>query len=97
MFLTSAVTPLPRMISSRGQRQIAICKSEGWEVHGWATGGDTLILHWDGSAWNQMPSPAGGYLPAKDATIVGLSNTAAIVGNSPPLLITLERQDLQRR
>ena len=29
------------------------------------------------------------YLPAKDATIVGLSNTAVIVGNPPPLLITL--------
>jgi len=29
------------------------------------------------------------YLPAKDATIIGLSNTAVIVGNPPPLLMTL--------
>ena len=29
------------------------------------------------------------YLPSEDATIVGLSNTAVIVGNPPPLLITL--------
>jgi len=34
-------------------------------------------------------APLGTYLPAKDATIVGLSNTAVIVGNPPPLLITL--------
>jgi D-alanyl-D-alanine carboxypeptidase len=29
------------------------------------------------------------YLPSADATIIGLSNTAVLVGNPPPLLITL--------
>ena len=74
----------------------AISASDAWAVGGYVTGSQspTLILHWDGTTWTQVPSPSpGGFLnelngvhatSASDAWVVGISENKS--GGSQTLI-----------
>jgi hypothetical protein len=69
--------PAPSPGGSRGEAELtgvrAVSASDVWAVGDYATGPTssyrTLILHWDGTAWSRVPSPAG----AVSGTLAGVT------------------------
>jgi hypothetical protein len=68
----------------------AVSARDAWAV-GSASSGRSLVLHWNGTGWSQVPSPPGSLsgvaaVSASDAWAVGCSNCSG-TGTSRPLIL----------